>query len=865
MAEQDSASGGLAPTGPGHRPPPAGGVSRRGQGGRRARHLLSLHEMPALLQHVASRGVQRTSNGSAIGASRCPAGALSTCSAGWRKTYISQIVELVEMGAGQAGQDGTAFYFDEFPSSPTGDWSRDCRSEFAKRFGHPMPDNATREVLAFNQAMTEEYFQELVHAIGNATSRAAALVSITFAPSLDNHDWKNYTQTIEASYSPQSVAKVEFSKGLVARPILSKPALGNSSDASCAHGWSPAIGGRSPGSVLGQANASCYGDCQAACCKEEGCLAIIFAPQNQNHQPPNNCHLLDRVYNTELQCLPGEHTVVANRFGGGVPPTVCPAAGPQLVPGAPIDHDVLLSWAWGLGRGASEWRPPHTWIPFLQTAEQALCATSALRAYGHIANPDHVEGKIPDTNLFGEVYKIAAMLDKAIAGALPPRALRYAAVVHSERARNTLFASADGGLAEAWRRLLYPAAGMWTALVRSGTPGAVIPEWLLEKVADEQDEEGGESCGGFSVLLAPAEGFLDIATEAVIAQCEQRGVAVIRAEAGDDWEDANSRERLGQEMLSKANTKAGAPPLSFATRQSAANPRHVTAFELNANPGEPEDQKALLIHVLNDFAWCAPGRPNSPLPPSAPPVTGLKLLVRAPVGSTATARDILTGKTIPLTKVPGARASQLELALPSFKQFMVLRVEFTSRTAAGVSKPTDLSLKADDSGAAATRIPCFAPPIISAVSPTTFAVEGGDSVLVTGEALIRAGSTGAVCRINSPLSGGTTFRHGGYACGKAVEQNVNCVGDRIDFPATVLNATHLRCTPPAVVVGGAGALSVSLNNGSIYTFSKPLHIRYEELVDVAVGRRPYITESEGALLLALSPRLVGSVITVRKT
>ena len=53
--------------------------------------------MPALLQHVASRGVQRTSNGSAIGASRCPAGALSTCSAGWRKTYISQIVELVEM------------------------------------------------------------------------------------------------------------------------------------------------------------------------------------------------------------------------------------------------------------------------------------------------------------------------------------------------------------------------------------------------------------------------------------------------------------------------------------------------------------------------------------------------------------------------------------------------------------------------------------------------------------------------------------------------------------------------------------------------------------------------------------------------
>ena len=38
----------------------------------------------------------------------------------------------------------------------------------------------------------------------------------------------------------------------------------------------------------------------------------------------------------------------------------------------------------------------------------------------------------------------------------------------------------------------------------------------------------------------------------------------------------------------------------------------------------------------------------------------------------------------------------------------------------------------------------FAPPTISSVSPATFAVEGGDSVLVVGEALTRVG-TGAVC------------------------------------------------------------------------------------------------------------------------
>ena len=50
-------------------------------------------------------------------------------------------------------------------------------------------------------------------------------------------------------------------------------------------------------------------------------------------------------------------------------------------------------------------------------------------------------------------------------------------------------------------------------------------------------------------------------------------------------------------------------------------------------------------------------------------------------------------------------------------------------------------LKADDDAAAAFT---FAPPTISSVSPATFAVEGGDSVLVVGEALTRVG-TGAVC------------------------------------------------------------------------------------------------------------------------
>ena len=626
--------------------------------------------------------VQRTANGSAIGAERCPEGALSTCSTQWRRTYISQILELVEAGAA-AGQDGTAFYFDEYPSNPTGDWNPSCRSEFAKRFGYPMPDNSTRDVLAFNQAMTEQFFLELVQAISSATSRAAALVSLTFSPSLDNHAWKNYSSTIEASFSTQSVAKVEFAKGLVARPVSSKPHQANMSNASCTRGWSAAIAGKSPGSVLGQANASSYSACQAACCAHIGCLAVIFyASANAR----DNCHLLDRTYNSKLQCLPGKVApVVANRHGGGVPPSVCPAAGPQVIPGAPIARDVLLSWAWALGAASAEWRPAHTWVPYLKSAEQAACATSALRAYGHVANPDHVETQIPDQQLFGEVYKTAVILDKASRseGGLPPRALRYAAVVHSERARNALYAdsadaSVDGAsLAAAWKKLLYPAAGMFEELLRSGVPVAVIPEWLLEKITNQQ---GGKGCGGFYVLFAPAKGFLDSATEAALAVCQQEGTSVFRAGRTDDWEDATSRERLGQAMLGTAVT-VHPPPISFASRQSAAEPRHVVAYKyaLNSTEGASGAQQApLLVHVLNDFSWCSPSKPSAgALPPSAPPVAaGLKLLVSAPKDSTATAHDVLTSKRFPLTKVPG-NASQLELTLPSFKQFLVLRVDFT--------------------------------------------------------------------------------------------------------------------------------------------------------------------------------------------
>jgi hypothetical protein len=157
------------------------------------------------------------------------------------------------------------------------------------------------------------------------------------------------------------------------------------------------------------------------------------------------------------------------------------------------------------------------------------------------------------------------------------------------------------------------------------------------------------------------------------------------------------------------------------------------------------------------------------------------------------------------------------------------------------------NFKTDKAGGGAT---------ITSVSPATFAVEGGASsssgyVTVVGSSFstTAAGAAAAVCMISSPHDKhSTTFRFGGGGYPEATGLNIT-------FAARVQNSTHLHCTPPAVVVGGAGLLLVSMDNGS--TFSNALPIRYQPLMDVAIGRRPYLSEAQGSLLLMPSPRLYG--------
>ena len=92
-----------------------------------------------------------------------------------------------------------------------------------------------------------------------------------------------------------------------------------------------------------------------------------------------------------------------------------------FTPGGDVDDDLLVSFGFALARdgaaayagakNATNGRPPHIWIPDVETmniskpADYAVALSYAVQAYGGIANLDHSEKKIPDYEVFRPAYK----------------------------------------------------------------------------------------------------------------------------------------------------------------------------------------------------------------------------------------------------------------------------------------------------------------------------------------------------------------------------------------------------------------------------------------------------------------------------
>ena len=149
---------------------------------------------------------------------------------------------------------------------------------------------------------------------------------------------------------------------------------------------------------------------------------------------------------------------------------------------------------------------------------------------------------------------------------------------------------------------------------------------------------------------------------------------------------------------------------------------------------------------------------------------------------------------------------------------------------------------------------------VIAVQPSRFPIEAGmsESVHVTGSGFVKVAGASPVCRID-PLHGASlhVLNFGSPNAYKGDE-----CSNFVVFPANIVSATEIICTPPPVSANGPGILSVSMDNISFMNYQEGASVMYISLFEVALGRRPYLDESVGALLFQLDSSVQGSQLHI---
>eukprot|EP01051_Picozoa_sp_SAG22_P003165 SAG22_NODE_151_length_17414_cov_7.812128_12_plen_492_part_00 len=155
--------------------------------------------------------------------------------------------------------------------------------------------------------------------------------------------------------------------------------------------------------------------------------------------------------------------------------------------------------------------------------------------------------------------------------------------------------------------------------------------------------------------------------------------------------------------------------------------------------------------------------------------------------------------------------------------------------------------------------PCPPPPprpAVTSVSPMRLPLEGGGPELVVRGTSFNGSNGSALCRITA-APGATALGFNATA-----------------FAGRVLNDPAIVCSPPpAVIADGPGVLQVSLlgvpgaeaggDFHGAHVAGKGDGVVIRPLVEITIGRRPYITELAGEVLLSTAPELAGQVLEVR--
>eukprot|EP00118_Oscarella_pearsei_P015967 m.148667 g.148667 ORF g.148667 m.148667 type:complete len:490 (+) comp38501_c0_seq3:575-2044(+) len=343
--------------------------------------------------------------------------------------------------------------------------------------------------------------------------------------------------------------------------------------------------------------------------------------------------------------------------------------------------DVLISLGWSRMRDAASGRPPHVWIPRLVNSSQSIAAAFALMTYGAVANPNHVEHKIPDFSLFHDTYTMEATLATDVF-ARRMRPLRWAGVFFSENARNAFLPQNDTA---AWEGVLFPTVAAWETLIRQRVPVGVLSDWQLsnnpptpptfhQHGPDCQCQHGASAevntgadlyRQGYRALVMPIAAQTTEQAE-VLKEFETAGGTVINVNASANWTKPSSRSQLENALWEDILARAGPPPVQVAITHKTVSDTFVHAVPFH----EPDVYNHFVIFLTLDFRWVY-------LPTGMP--TPLDDLQATVVISNSKATSVTASSLLPFrpiaTKTTGV--GKWHIDLPRIEKFLAVNISCT--------------------------------------------------------------------------------------------------------------------------------------------------------------------------------------------
>jgi hypothetical protein len=336
----------------------------------------------------------------------------------------------------------------------------------------------------------------------------------------------------------------------------------------------------------------------------------------------------------------------------------CTSAIPALK--KPSDH-VRQALGWAVLRDAADGRPPHIWAPGLPDCAHAQAFAGSLITLGCIANMDvhefHLsEGTDGEVIPTGKTPLDALQAAFALGNTVSPhlagtRALRWAAIHFSERARN----ARKGDFHAAWREVLWPLVGAYQTLTEDGVPVGIV---------NDQQLEHGE-LDRYRLLVLPDTGDLTASQHRAIEAFKTGGGAVIENDPAWPWSDPNAGDAAAAAFRRTLNRHIRAAPLRVTGGPSG---RYAAAYY---------NSERLVVAVTNDFSWVQWQWTDDDINAPAPLAAGVRVTWRKDAGLLQgpdravqlRAVEAITGQTLNVERSP----SVYRVILPRFK-FMALLV-----------------------------------------------------------------------------------------------------------------------------------------------------------------------------------------------